>query len=77
MQDLSHYLEGQGHNMTLQQKRVRPIIKCSFVILQINPLVKNWIQNHIYGLFKLPQTCSPLNVSKRLIKSRFINGLHI
>jgi len=24
MQDLGRYLEGQGHSMTLQQKRVRP-----------------------------------------------------
>jgi len=25
MQDLGRYLEGQGHSMTLQQKRIRPI----------------------------------------------------
>jgi len=25
MQDLGRYLHGQGHSMTLQQKRVRPI----------------------------------------------------
>ena len=25
MQDLGRYLEGQGHSMTLQQKRVWPI----------------------------------------------------
>jgi len=25
MQDFGRYLDGQGHSMTLQQKRVRPI----------------------------------------------------
>jgi len=25
MQDLGRYLEGQGHSMTLQQKRILPI----------------------------------------------------
>jgi len=31
MQDLSGYLEGQGHSMTLQQNRVRPIT-CFFEV---------------------------------------------
>jgi len=40
MQDLGRYLEGQGHSMTMQQNRVRPIT-CFFLSLILKLFYRN------------------------------------